>query len=40
MTAKKMIGFVIGAVIAVAVGLAVLNRAKRQIPQIGKILGE
>lgn len=40
MNVKRILMFAVAAVISVAVGLAIINRAKRQFPQIGKVLGE
>jgi len=40
MSVKKIVMFAVVAVISVGVGLAILNRAKRQVPAIGKFLGE
>lgn len=40
MNVKKLIMWVGFAVATVVVGLAIVNRAKRQFPTVGKVLGE
>ncbi len=40
MNVKRILMFAAAAVVSVVVGLAIVNRAKRQFPAIGKVLGE
>lgn len=40
MNVKKMIMWAGFAIVTVIVGLAVVNRAKRQFPIVGKVIGE
>ena len=40
MNLNKIIMYTVAAVITVAVGLAVINRAKRKFPVVGQFIGE